>query len=181
MHPGDRCKHVLNEKSSPSLFTSKSKKYDVFLSFAGADTRLEFTDHLYNAFIRRGIKCFKDDVDLPKGEDLSYLFKEIHDSLCAVLVISENYANSKWCLKELAEILECREKLGLKVFPVFYKVDPSDVRHQKGSFEVALANHEKNLENKEDNNKPQEWRKALIQVSKLIGWDTRGRYVSHIF
>ena len=151
-------------------------KYDVFLSFAGKDTRLNFTDHLYDAFIRKGIRCFKDDVDLKRGRDIKEdLFQAIHDSLCAVLIISENYANSRWCLEELQEILESQKKFGCKVFPVFYGVDPSDVRHQRASFKKALDKHEKRFQQGKDNNKVQEWREALSQVSKLSGWDTRSR------
>ncbi|KAI9072285.1 hypothetical protein K1719_045746 [Acacia pycnantha] len=43
-------------------------EYEVFLSFAGKETRLNFTGHLYEALTRSGIRCFRDDVDLPKGK-----------------------------------------------------------------------------------------------------------------
>ncbi|KAI9073245.1 hypothetical protein K1719_044796 [Acacia pycnantha] len=72
------------------------------------DTRLNFTDHLYDAFIRSGIRCFIDNVDLPRGEDINYLFQAIQDSLCAVVVISKNYAKSTWCLDELQKFLNLK-------------------------------------------------------------------------
>ncbi|KAG4177343.1 hypothetical protein ERO13_A11G297426v2 [Gossypium hirsutum] len=54
------------------LSTSSSisrKKYDVFLSFRGEDTRKSFTDHLYDALNRTGIVTFRDDPKLEAGED----------------------------------------------------------------------------------------------------------------
>ncbi|KAI9073802.1 hypothetical protein K1719_044249 [Acacia pycnantha] len=78
-----------SSSSSKTLDSSPPWKYDVFLSFAGKDTRLNFTSHLYEAFKRSGIKCFMDNVDLPKGKDINDLFQAIEESLCAVLVISK--------------------------------------------------------------------------------------------
>ncbi|KAI9094486.1 hypothetical protein K1719_026711 [Acacia pycnantha] len=100
--------HPVGGESGTSNSTDASKwKYDVFLSFAGEYIRLKFTSHLDEAFKRSGIKTFRNDVDLERGGDISQnLFQAIRDSLCAVVVISEKYANSKWCLDELQKILE---------------------------------------------------------------------------
>ncbi|PPR91332.1 hypothetical protein GOBAR_AA29346 [Gossypium barbadense] len=57
--------------------------------------------------------------------------------------ISESYASSGWCLDELSEIVKQKNDKGCKVFPVFYGVDPSDLRKQKGKVEEAFAEHEK--------------------------------------
>ena len=48
-----------------------------------------------------------------------------------VIVFFENYAFSTWCLDELVNILKCK-KNGKMMLPVFYKVDISEVRDQKG-------------------------------------------------
>ncbi|KAK4278795.1 hypothetical protein QN277_016594 [Acacia crassicarpa] len=160
--------------TSNTLNLSPERKYHVFLSFAGKDTRLNFTDHLYEAFCRSGIRCFKDEVDLDRGEDINYLFQAIQDSLCAILVISTNYAKSTWCLDELQKILESREKLGRRVFPIFYNVDPADVRRQRGSFGEALAKLEKKC--KGNTTKVQSWRTALSKVGDLSGWVTKDKY-----
>ncbi|KAI4323806.1 hypothetical protein L6164_023386 [Bauhinia variegata] len=55
------------------------------------------------------------------------------------------------------------------VFPVYYHIDPSDVRHQKGSFGEAFAQHGKRFAQE----KVQNWRSALKQVGDLSGWHTR--------
>ncbi|KAI9071758.1 hypothetical protein K1719_046278 [Acacia pycnantha] len=160
--------------TSNNLYSTPKCKYDVFLSFAGKDSSLNFTDNLYEAFIKSGIRCFRDDVDLSRGEDINDLFQAIQDSLFVVLVISENYAISTWCLDELQEILESREKLGRRVFPIFYNVDPADVRHQQGSFGQALAELEEKY--KENTTKVRSWRTTLSDVGRLSGWVTRGKH-----
>ena len=103
--------------------------YDVFLSFRGEDTRNSFVDHLHTTLVQRGVRVFKDDEMLRRGTPISSeLLKAIEESRFAVVVFSENYANSSWCLDELGKIMECQDQMGQKVLPVFYHVDPSDVR-----------------------------------------------------
>ncbi|QHN76269.1 Disease resistance protein [Arachis hypogaea] len=66
------------------------------------------------------------DYELHKGDEISpSLFRAIEDSYVSVIVFSENYADSKWCLEELVRILECRKEYGQVVIPVFYEIDPS--------------------------------------------------------
>ncbi|KAL5142720.1 TMV resistance protein N [Glycine soja] len=122
---------------------SSSLSYDVFLSFRGEDTRHGFTGHLYSALHSKGIHTFIDDEGLQRGEEITpALVKAIQESKIAIIVLSINYASSSFCLHELATILECLMGKGRLVLPVFYKVDPSHVRHQNGSYEEALAKHE---------------------------------------
>ncbi|GAU29189.1 hypothetical protein TSUD_276080 [Trifolium subterraneum] len=45
---------------------------------------------------------------------------------------------SRWCLDELVRIMECSKSIGQVVLPVFYGVDPSEVRHQNGEFGRAF-------------------------------------------
>ncbi|XP_034675157.1 disease resistance protein RPV1-like [Vitis riparia] len=141
--------------------------YEVFLSFRGEDTRYNFTDHLYSNLETRGIRTFRDDEELSRGEVIApSLFTAIEKSRCALVILSENYAHSKWCLEELAKIMECSVEMGLIVYPVFYRVDPSDVRNQRGSYGEALAKHERNGLG----HQTQRWRAALTEVANLSGW-----------
>ena len=154
-------------------------EYNVFLSFRGEDTRYSFTDHLYNALCDKGIYTFMD-YKLQRGEIISEeLLKTIKRSMISVVVFSENYASSKWCLDELVWILECRKNLGQLVLPVFYRIDPSEVRKQKGKFGVELVEHEINFE--DDIGKVQIWRAALNEVGNLSGFHYDNMYVSHDF
>ncbi|KAG4123203.1 hypothetical protein ERO13_D11G312036v2 [Gossypium hirsutum] len=165
---------------SSLLSTSSSisrKKYDVFLSFRGEDTRKNFADHLYDALKRSGIITFRDDPKLEAGEEIApELFKAIQQSWCSVIIFSESYAFSGWCLEELAEIVQQKIVNGHKVFPIFYDVDPSDLRKQNEKVEEAFAKHEERY--KEDKDKIQKWRNALTQVAKIKGWHLHNKHES---
>ena len=140
----------------------------MFLSFRGEDTRNNFTAHIYHAFHLKGINTFRDDDELKRGEKISpALLKAIEVSRISIVVFSQNYASSKWCLDELVKIVETE---GQKVLPVFYKVDPSDVRHQKNRYEDALVEHAKRFNN---DMKVQSWKAALTQVASLSGWHSK--------
>ncbi|XP_061347960.1 disease resistance protein Roq1-like [Gastrolobium bilobum] len=151
------------------MASSSSFFYDVFLSFRGTDTRYGFTGNLYKALSDAGIRTFIDDEELQRGEEItSSLLKDIKDSRNAIIVLSKNYASSSFCLEELSNIIDHVYRKGRLVFPIFYKVDPSDVRHQRCSYGEALVNHEKKFNaNKE---RLQKWRTALQLVANLSGF-----------
>jgi hypothetical protein len=94
-------------------------------------------------------------------------------SAVATLLTKKNYASSTWCLDELAKIVRCMKDTGLKVFPVFYDVDPSDVRKQTRSFEKSFVEHEECF--KENIKKVETWRAALREVANLSGWHLQDR------
>ncbi|KAL6269263.1 hypothetical protein ACE6H2_026174 [Prunus campanulata] len=145
--------------------------HDVFLSFRGEDTRLSFVSHLHHELQHRGIKTFKDDRELEIGTPISSeLIKAIEESTLAIVVLSPNYASSSWCLDELTKILQCMKSKGT-ILPVFYHVDPSDVRKQSGSFADAFTEHEKRF--REDIDKVKRWRDALTEVANLSGIDSK--------
>ncbi|KAI9119745.1 hypothetical protein K1719_009134 [Acacia pycnantha] len=151
--------------AASSSSSSSSNKYDVFLSFRGEDTRRSFTSHLHRALYLKGVETFID-YELPKGDDISQsLIQAIENSSLSVIVFSENYASSKWCLNELLEILRCKEEKGQLVVPIFYQVNPSHVRKQEGPYEEAFAQH-----SKKNPKKVVAWRKALFKTANLAGW-----------
>ncbi|KAH1061117.1 hypothetical protein GYH30_004555 [Glycine max] len=130
-------------QSSSSSFSYRFT-YDVFLSFRGEDTHHSFTGNLYKALHDKGIYTLIDDQDLCRGNQItSALEKAIQESKIFIIVLSENYASSSFCLNELAYILNFIKGNGLLVLPLFYIVDPSHVQHQRCSFGETWANHEK--------------------------------------
>ncbi|KAK7274819.1 hypothetical protein RIF29_15918 [Crotalaria pallida] len=158
--------------SSYSSFSSSSSSsewtYDVFLSFRGADTRFGFTGNLSKALRDKGIRTFVDDQELRKGEEISpSLVNAIRNSRIIIVVFSKNYASSPFCLEELVNIMDCLNHKGSCVWPVFYEVEPSDVRHLKGRYADALAKHETRIG---DKNKISKWKLALQQAADLSGW-----------
>ncbi|XP_058730511.1 disease resistance protein RUN1-like [Vicia villosa] len=170
-----------NSSTSPTVtsYARRNSNYDVFVSFRGEDTRYNFTDFLFDAFQTKGIFAFRDDNNLPKGESIRpELLYAIQHSQIYVVVFSRNYASSIWCLQELVKICECVQMYGKHVLPVFYDVDPSDVRHQKGIYAEAFAKHEQRFQH--DSQMVPRWRKALTQVANLAGWDLRHKPQSTI-
>nr|AFP55568.1 TIR-NBS-LRR [Rosa rugosa] len=163
-------------------------KYDVFLSFRGEDTRKGFTDYLYHELERRGIRTFRDDPLLERGTAISpELLTAIKQSRFAIVVLSPNYATSTWCLLELSKILECMDERGQilpmhergQILPIFYEVDPSHVRHQRGNFAEAFQEHEEKFG--VGNKKVEGWRDALTKVASLAGWTSKDyRYETQI-
>ncbi|XP_070665684.1 disease resistance protein RPV1-like [Malus domestica] len=146
-------------------------KYDVFLNFRGEDTRKTFIGHLYKALVQNSINTFIDAEKLRKGKDLSQLLTAISDSRLSVVVFSQNYASSTWCLKELVQILQCMDHQKQIVIPIFYQVDPSHVRKIEGSFEKAFSKHEHDPN--ADMEEVERWRSALQRAPNLCGWDSQ--------
>ena len=139
--------------------------HKVFLIFRGEDTRHNFTDHLYTELMQRGITTFRDDR-LSRGEEIqTELLKAIERSRSPIVAFTKTYADSRRCLDELAKIMERKQEYGQIVLPIFFHVDPTDVRNQTRSFGEAFNNHEKNWKNK-----VQRWREALNEVGNISGW-----------
>ncbi|XP_059591030.1 disease resistance protein RPV1-like [Vitis vinifera] len=162
------------QKPSSSSTSVRKYQFEVFLSFRGEDTRNNFTDHLFVNLHGMRIKTFRDDQLEGAEEIKSELLKSIEESRISIVVFSKNYAHSKWCLDELAKIMECREEMEQIVFPVFYHVDPCDVRKQTGSFGEAFSIHERNVDAK----KVQRWRDSLTEASNLSGFHVNDGYES---
>ena len=167
---------VSSSSSSFSIASNsfQSYRYDVFISFRGLDTRDTFVDHLYAHLTTKGIFVFKDDKRLEKGESLSpQLLQAITNSRISIVVFSKNYAESTWCLEEMATIVECATKLKQIVFPVFYDVDPSHVRKQSGVYQNAFVLLKKKF--KDDPRKVVRWTDAMVELTNLVGWDVRNK------
>ncbi|KAK9902269.1 hypothetical protein M0R45_001777 [Rubus argutus] len=163
--------------SSPNARKSNSWVYDVFLSFRGEDTRNNFTDHLYTALSSAGIRTFRDSEGLGKGEDIAAsLMRAIQESRFYLIVFSDKYADSKWCLNELMLIMDCSDRTAIEsglqdglqelIIPIFYLVDPSDVRRQTGSFGAAFQKHGVTY-------LASCWRATLQRAANLSGWDVK--------
>ncbi|MED6112668.1 hypothetical protein PIB30_063664 [Stylosanthes scabra] len=170
-----------SSSSTRSFNFQKEWKYDVFLSFRGKDTRYVFTRNLYEALSRKGIHTFFDDDDIQSGDEITpTLLTAIQESRIAIIILSPDYASSSFCLDELVHILRCIKANNRLVVPVFYDVDPCDVRHQRNKFKEAMDKHEKRY--KDDMNKVQKWKEALHQVANLSGYHFGpGKGYEHMF
>jgi len=149
----------------PPSMLAKRLSWDVFLSFRGEDTRPTITTALYRALQSNGVRAFMDDEGMERGDVIQPSLEEaIVDSALAVAIISPRYADSRWCLHELSRIFEYRKR----VLPVFYGVDPSDVRRQKGVFGDgfrALADP-----SRFSPSEVKRWRDALNKAGNISGY-----------
>nr|XP_023874624.1 TMV resistance protein N-like [Quercus suber] len=172
--PTNSVSHQGLSTSSPYCSSTPRWKYDVFLSFRGEDTRRSFTDHLYDALKRKGVLTFRDDEKLERGKSISQeLLNAIEESRFAIIIFSENYASSTWCLNELEKIVRTMKETRLTILPVFYDVNASDVRNQTGPFQNAF--HDLKDQFKENMEKVEIWRAALREVANLAGWPLQNR------
>ncbi|KAL6315935.1 hypothetical protein AAG906_013769 [Vitis piasezkii] len=136
--------------SAAASSSSSQTRYDVFLSFRGEDTRNNFSAHLYHALCQKGINTFIDDDKLERGQVISpALVAAIENSMFSIVVLSKNYAFSRWCLQELVKIVECMKSRRQRVVPIFYNVDPSDVRRQRAYLEKHWLNMKRTQEHGE--------------------------------
>lgn len=157
--------------SSSSTSNTPPQKHEVFISFRSEDTRKTFTSHLNAALERLDIKTYLDNNNLDRGEEIpTTLVRAIEEAKLSVIVFSKNYADSKWCLDELLKILECGRAKRQIIVPVFYDIDPSDVRSQRGTYAEAFAKHERNFNEKK---KVLEWKNGLVEAANYAGWDCK--------
>ncbi|GAU43039.1 hypothetical protein TSUD_329370 [Trifolium subterraneum] len=156
---------IIGEKSQG---TAEERIYDVFLSFRGEDCRAKFISHLYASLQNAGIYVFKDDDGIQRGDTISLsLIEAIGKSRMCIVVLSSNYANSRSCLLELEKIMNSARSGGLVVIPVFYEVDPSEVRHQTGKFGEAFENLTSRISR--DKYRKSIWETALLEIGGTAG------------
>ncbi|XP_058742963.1 probable disease resistance protein At1g52660 [Vicia villosa] len=163
-----KSKPIEEWKASLEIMRHSMARWQMFLSFRGGDTRFSFTGFLYQALCQAGFKTFMDDGGLHTGDQISpTLLNAIEASRLSIVVLSENYASSSWCLDELVKILECMKLKNQLVWPIFYKVEPSDIRYLRKCYGKDMAQHESVFGT--DSERVQKWKSALFEVSNLSG------------
>ena len=116
-----------------------------------------------------GLRAFLDCKSIDMGEDSwDCIEHAIKGSPIAVVVFSESFADSVWCLRELHAMLHMS---CVTVLPVFYNVQPWEVRFpEKGQlkegFEKLCGRYPKAVIDG--------WREDLGHASKLMGWEHFG-------
>lgn len=157
-------------------------QHQVFISFRGSDVRHNFFSFLKDALIKNGINVVTDE-DAPRGKPIDEnLLKLIRGSRIAVVIFSENYPESTWCLDELVEIEKRMDLKMLDSCPIFFEVETCHVKLQAGersSFDYNLLRleHEERKKARQISKKAWEdaeerfegWRRALISVASRLG------------
>ncbi|KAL3730339.1 hypothetical protein ACJRO7_027360 [Eucalyptus globulus] len=147
--------------------------YDVFISYKQEDM-LHTMSHLKSTLERREMKTFVD-FTLDGGVPFRPAINEaVERSKSAVVVVSQNYHLSPWCLNELVKILECQKRWGL-VLPIFWEMNARDLREQPRHFVENIGQGEKGF--KQDKpHQVQKWRDALRTLGMIKGWSPSTRY-----
>ncbi|XP_039160702.1 disease resistance protein RUN1-like isoform X2 [Eucalyptus grandis] len=161
---------MANEEANSG--TAPSGNYDVFLSFRGPDTRNTFADCLFVFLKIRGIRVFRDDEELRLGEKISAILRAVENSRIYIPIFSKNYASSRWCLRELKCMVESHgQTLGKQIIPIFYDVEPRDVKLETELYQSALTKHEEDLGCTE----VKQWKEALTTVARIKGWHIKDK------
>ncbi|KAK4493038.1 hypothetical protein RD792_018145 [Penstemon davidsonii] len=151
--------------AKPSSVGSRCS-YHVLLTFKSNNSTEIFVDKLYIALMESGIHTFRncDKHETRKGFSLE-MIQAVKQSEISVVIFSKEYAYSTWCLDQLVNILERKEKMGHMILPVFYDVDPSHVRKQTGCYANVFLEYEDQIMA----TRVQQWRSSLRDVANLGG------------
>ncbi|GLJ33575.1 hypothetical protein SUGI_0675120 [Cryptomeria japonica] len=157
---------------APSASTSASKpmkrpSYDVFINHRGPDVKSTLATALYGILTGMALSVFLDAPELEYGDFLPRTIEAAMTSaLIHIAIFSPRYAESPWCLAELSFML----KSGTRIVPIFYQVDPNDLRWvEKGKGKYAQAFMEHEQKGRYSLELLQEWKRALHIVSCYSG------------
>ncbi|GLJ15344.1 hypothetical protein SUGI_0251610 [Cryptomeria japonica] len=164
---------------APSEYTCASKiikkpSYDVFINHRGPDVKCTLASVLYSILTGMALSVFLDSEELEYGDFLPRTIEAaMASALLNIAIFSKSYAESPWCLAELKFML----KSGVPIIPIFYHVEPTDLRwvdQGKGMYAKAFEEHER--KSRYGLEKLQEWKDALHTVSFYSGEIIRNKH-----
>ncbi|XP_057836022.2 disease resistance protein RPV1 isoform X2 [Cryptomeria japonica] len=154
--------------ASSSAHPPPTTYFDVFINHCGPDVKYPLATNICHKLTALGISVFLDAHSLQLGDDFpAHIQQAMRTASLHLAIFSPNYANSPWCLAELSFML----KTGNKIIPVFYHVDPADLRwvaKGKGKYAPAFCQHEE--QQRYSCKRVEEWKAALEKVSSLNGF-----------
>ncbi|CAL1363872.1 unnamed protein product [Linum trigynum] len=109
------------------------------------------------------IKAFIDTL-LRKTESIDELLAVLQRSALSIVVFSDNFADSPWCLNEVDTIAQSMAMFGHRALPVFYKISWSDVAGDSGKYSVTIDD-----KLKASSRDKKRWRDALKVVANCAG------------
>eukprot|EP00253_Pinus_taeda_P026710 PITA_26710 len=172
-HPETQIQFESNWPSaSAAAYPSDDKNYQVFINHRGPDVKKTFASILYRSLVKNGLKVFLDQSEMKEGEKItSQIEGAIRSASIHVAIFSPRYAESQWCLNELVLMRES----GSTIIPVFYHVNPSELKRTNGLYAKALHNLENKKTHEEklryDSTTIENWRNALFDVAGISGFE----------
>jgi hypothetical protein len=142
----------------------KPHQYDVFINHRGPDVKKAFVGHLNGALRRDGFRPFLDAKSIGQGRHVFISIDTALKGACVhVAVFSKRYAESKYCLNELCDMLRSDQV----ILPVFYGVNPEDLRWiDNGPFKDGFRKHLQRGRSEEI----LKWKEALRKVADHRGF-----------
>lgn len=179
---------------SPSTNSNSSCNYEVFINHHGKDVKKTLASHLYRRLCDHGFRVFLDLTEMRVGNSIdSQLEGAIATASVNVAIFSQRYAQSKWCLNELVQMNNRMQKGEASIIPIFYKVNPCDLRIRtddgqhglfgqilgflgcsagnNGVYAEALRRHVK--KRRYSAQQIAKWKEALSEVSKTSGLELK--------
>ncbi|XP_068479329.1 disease resistance protein RUN1-like isoform X1 [Phaseolus vulgaris] len=155
------------------LASSSSKiplMYDVVINFNGEDIQRKFVSHLDSALSAVGFTTF---LHHPNALHPIHIQQPILNlSRVAIVVFTKSYSQSAWCLQQLHQIIEWHETYCRHVLPIYYEIEPSDVRLQMADFGKAFketAQH--TFSGQQLEHAISRWSHALTKAANFFGWN----------
>ncbi|XP_027907361.1 TMV resistance protein N-like isoform X2 [Vigna unguiculata] len=154
----------------PRILQYISEMYDLLINFNGEDIHRKFVSHLDSVLSAAGLTTFLHHQNAVNDMDIQQPIL----NLCrvAIVVFTKTYSESAWCLHQLQQIIEWHKTYSRHVLPVYYEIQPSDVRLQKGDFGKTLkATAQKSFSAQQMEHGMSRWNHALSKTADFFGWD----------
>ncbi|KAH7388598.1 hypothetical protein KP509_16G083300 [Ceratopteris richardii] len=153
--------------------------YQVFLCHRGPDAKRTIVNALHEKLKSKGISSFVD-YEIEDGTEIKpHIVKAIENSLFFIIILSPHFASSKWCLDEVVQIMNVKNSGGSShsppnVLPVFYNVEPFEVRYQKSDsmwdlFKVKRSSWDLSKVKRSTEEQRKIWSEALRKLSLIKG------------
>ncbi|GLJ24537.1 hypothetical protein SUGI_0468800 [Cryptomeria japonica] len=140
--------------------------YHVFINHRGPDVKRTLASLIYHRLEGHGLRVFLDKHELQAGDSLTPAIKSaICSASVQIAIFSKTYAQSAWCLNELLWMFDSRSSI---IIPIFYDIQPSDLRHvDQGAYAGAFQQHRE--KGRVTIQQLESWISALNKVSAISG------------
>ncbi|XP_068479060.1 disease resistance protein RUN1-like [Phaseolus vulgaris] len=144
--------------------------YDVLINFNGEDIQRKFVSHLDSALSAVGFTTF---LHHPNADNPIHIQQPILNlSRVAIVVFTKSYSQSAWYLNQLQQIIKWHQTYCRHVLPVYYEIQPSEVRFQEGDFGKAFkTTAHQTFSGQQLEHGMSRWSHALTKAANLFGWD----------
>lgn len=165
------------DEHHPMKFAESSRycrrKHDIFINHRGPDVKTTFVSHLAEALKSKGYAPFVDQTELLPGDPVPEAIKAAIQGACVHLALfTPRYAESKYCLDELADMAQCVKKDPhgtVKLIPIFFEVTPSSLRRvERGCYQEAFQHHKQ----RGRSSSIPVWVEALQYAANMMGFES---------